>query len=108
MVRPSSRSAGAAMRQPTGTRRSLLRRATTPVVVQPVKEFSNASRRQRDAGIRRAVVEIDRVTVGADGVSARECDIADVSVALVIRFGPEDPRIPAKETLIGLVEREEG
>ena len=52
----------------------------------------DAARRQRDAGVRGAVVEVDRVAVGADRVAARERDVADVAVALVRRFGAEDPR----------------
>ena len=79
-------------------RRSLARRELrvtaalfTTVLVQPTQQLAHAARRERDAGVCRAVVEVDGVTVGAECVTARKRDIAHVPFALVRSLGAEDP-----------------
>jgi len=78
------------------------------VLIEPLQELTNTSRRECYAGVRCAVVEIDRVTVGVDGVAAGEDDVGHVSLALVGCLGAENPRIAPKEAVVGLVEREKG
>src|SRR5687767_4976426 len=61
------------------------------VLVEPAQQRLDAPGGERDAGIRGAVIEVDRVAVGIDGVAARKGDIADVAVFFVLFLGTEDP-----------------
>ena len=78
------------------------------MISEPAKQVSFAARRERQAGVSGAVVEVDGVVVGAERVAAGERDVADIPVALVLRFGTEDPRFSACKAHLGLVESEEG
>src|SRR6185436_19270988 len=83
-------------------------RDSRPMLVEPVQQLANAARGERNAGIGRAVVQIDRVAVGTQRVAAREGDVPDVPLALVRRFGTEDPCVAAQETVLRTVERQQG
>src|SRR5437868_3790656 len=96
---PSSRA-----RWPRDRRSAWLRAA---VLVEPVEERADAPGRERDAGVRGAVVEPERVAVRVDRVAAREGDVADVPGALVGRLGTEDPLVAAQQAMLGAIEREE-
>src|SRR5687768_11617700 len=86
---------------------SVTEQGGTAIAIEPVQELANAAGCQGDAGIRRPVVEVDRVLVGANRVAAGEGDVGDVAFALVAGLGSEDPRIPAQQAVIRSLEVEE-
>ncbi len=65
---------------------------------QPGQQSRNAAGRQRHAGVSRPVVQVNRVTVSADGLTAREDDLTAVSATLLRGFRAEDPAISALQT----------
>src|SRR5579862_6785442 len=80
---------------------------STGVFAEPRQHPADAPFGEGEAGVGRAVVEPQRVAVGAEGVAAREGDVRDVALALVDGRRAEDPRVAAGEARLRLVEREE-
>src|SRR5205807_7825876 len=78
-----------------------------PVLVEPMQQRADAARREGDARICGAVVEIDRVAVGVERVAAGERDVAHVPLALVQSLGTEDPRIATRETAFRVLQCEQ-
>ena len=70
------------------------------MAIQPSQEFPNAAGGERDARVGRPVVQIDGVAVGADDVSTRKRDVADVTGAFVFGLRPEDPRVAAQQDVV--------
>ena len=75
--------------------------------LQPVENLADAARRQRDACLRGAVVEIQRFAIIRNGVAAGKGDVRDVAVSFVRRFRSEDPFVPAHQQLHRLLEIEQ-
>ena len=81
--------------------------AGRPVAIEPVKNLADAARGERNAGIGRAVIEVDPVVVRVKRIATWKCDVADIAFALVVRFGSEDPGIATQETVLRGVEIKE-
>ena len=67
---------------------------------QPVEQLADASRGQCHTGIGGAVIQVHRVAVGRDGVTAGKDDVADVAFALVRFLGTEYPVLAALEAFL--------
>src|ERR1035441_4020394 len=63
----------------------------TSIRVQPGEKTSDAARGQCDAGIGCTVIQVDRVSVSSDGLSAREDDIVHIAVPFIRSLWPEYP-----------------
>ena len=70
-----------------------LRLCWVRIRVQPGKQRTNAARSQRHTGIACSVIQIDSVSICADGLSARKHDVFHVSATLIRCFRTEDPGI---------------
>jgi hypothetical protein len=68
---------------------------------EPRQNLADAPGRQGHAGIRRAVVEANRLAILPQRAPTRERDVVDVAFTLVGRFGPEYPRVAPSQTAIG-------
>src|SRR4029453_17484027 len=77
------------------------------VGIAPTQKGANAAGSQSNAGIRGAVIEIDRISVCRDSIAAWEYDILDVSVSLVVSLRRKHPRISAHQTFFRPLEIEE-
>ena len=71
------------------------------------RSAANAARGQRHARVGRAVVKMNRVPVGPDGLAAWENHTADISGAFIGRFGAEDPGVAPLQAYLRLLEIEE-
>ena len=69
--------------------------------------MTDAARGQRNAGVGRTVIQIDRISIRADGLPAGEDNILDVSTALIPGSWTEDPGIPALQADLRLLQIEE-
>src|SRR5581483_2514989 len=87
--------------------RIMARSAARPasVLVEPAEKLPEASESDGDARVRRAVVQIDRIAVGIDGVAARKRHVGDVPLALVGGLRAEYPGVAPLEAHVGAVER---
>ena len=72
------------------------------VGVQPGQERANAAVRQSNAGIGRAVIEIDRVPICCHRVAARKYHVLDISLTFVLRFGRKHPGVSADQAFFRL------
>ena len=72
----------------------------TFIRVQPGEKTSDAAGSQSYARIGRSVIQVDRVSVGCDSLSAREDNIAHITAPFIGRFWSEDPRIAALQANI--------
>src|SRR5690349_15499493 len=84
----------------TGRRSRLL-------AVEPTQELLDAPRGERDARVRGAVVEVERIAIGADRVPARKGDVADVAGSLVGCLGAKDPGVAASDAMVRMFEIEQ-
>src|SRR5450432_56247 len=75
--------------------------------IEPRQHRADAAGRQRDAGVGGTVINVQRVTVGADGGPTGKRDVANVAEPLVRRLGTEDPRVAAREAVLGVLEIEQ-
>jgi len=69
------------------------RRSQLPLASSHSTRERTLVRAKRDRAISSSVVKIDSFAIGVHRVSAREHNLLDVAVALVLGLGPEDPRI---------------
>src|ERR1700730_15569288 len=98
------------MAEASSTLISILRLLTAfaaSVRIQPLEERANTGPGEGDRTIRSSVIHVDGVAVGVDRISARKHDIVDVAVALVVRFGTENPRIAAQQALLWVLQSKE-
>ena len=65
------------------------------IQVESGQQPTDAPGCQRNAGIAGAVIQIDRVSIRADRLSAGEDDIFHIPVTLVLSLRPEHPRVSA-------------
>ena len=73
------------------------------ISIQPIQKRLNAALCQRNAGIGRAVANIDGVPVRRQRISAREYDVLHIAASLVFGLGPEDPGVSPKQAVLGLL-----
>ena len=86
---PSSRLSG-------GSVLSSLAAISTSILIEPVKQRTYARPGQGDGTISSAIIDVERVGIGIDGVSAREYDIVHVAVDLILRLRREYPGISSQ------------
>jgi len=55
-----------------------------------------------------SVIEADGVAIGGDGVAAGEDHVVDIAVRSYSASGPKNPGIPAKKTLLRVLQFEQG
>jgi hypothetical protein len=79
----------------------------TPVSVQPGEKTADAAPGKRNAGVGSAIIKIDGVPVRADGLSAGENDVIDVSDTFIGGFRSEYPGISALQANLWLLQIEE-
>src|ERR1700722_2047330 len=69
----------------------------TAVGVQPREQRTNAGPSEGDRAIGGSIIDIERVAIGVDRISAGEHDVVNVAVTLVFRLRPKDPRITTQQ-----------
>src|ERR1043165_3550780 len=79
-------------------------KSSARVAIEPPEDLADAARRHRHAGVRRTVIEVQRIAVRSHGGATGKRDIPDVSMPLVRRFRSEDPFVPAQEQTLGMFE----
>ncbi len=63
--------------------------------VKPLEHPANTARRERDARIRRTLIQPDGVAIGGNGAAAREDDVVHIAVNLVWFFWSKKPLVAA-------------
>ncbi len=79
----------------------------TTIGIQPGKQAADAPCRQGNAGISSTVIQIDRVSISPDSLSARKHNVIHVSTTFITRLRAEDPGISALQTDLRLFKIEE-
>lgn len=75
---------------------------------EPCEQRTYAARGDGHTGIRCAVIQVDRVSVRADRLSAGEYNVADISAALVRSFWTKHPGVSSLQADIWTIEIKEG
>ena len=78
------------------------------IFIQPVKHILNTSGGQRHAGIRSAIIEVERISIGTDGITAREYYIAYITGKLVRFLRAKDPFVAAQQAARWVFQVKEG
>ena len=63
--------------------------------LKPIENGANTAGGQGNARIRRAIIDVNGVAVGSNGVAARKDDVVHIAALLVGFFGPKNPLIAA-------------
>src|ERR1700694_4547068 len=75
--------------------------------IEPTEERAHAGPSQSDRTVRSSVIDIQSIAVGIHHITAREDNIVNVTVALIVGFRPKDPRISPQQALCGILELEQ-
>ena len=74
------------------------------MLFQPFQHGAHAASGEGNAGIRRAVIQMERVAIGRERVAARKDDVTHIAVLFVRLFRTEDPFVAAFETVLRRVQ----